>query len=116
MVESQKAIKKKSQKQLTEVTLNNFHVTIKLCIHNMLSGGNQTNGNSLERFLTPYQHSRLPLTGTFHLEKHAVETIYFDKITAARHQCQKSFNVKENDVIRIMFVKLHLINAFNLHC
>ena len=27
----------------------------------MLSGGNQTYGNSLERFLTPYQHSRLPL-------------------------------------------------------
>ena len=30
----------------------------------MLSGGNQTDGNSLERFLTPYQscqYSRLPL-------------------------------------------------------
>ena len=28
----------------------------------MLSGGNQTDGNSLEIFLTPYQKSRLPLT------------------------------------------------------
>ena len=28
----------------------------------MLSGGNQTDGNSLERFPTPYQYSRLPLT------------------------------------------------------
>ena len=27
----------------------------------MLSGGNQTGGNSHERFLTPYQNSRLPL-------------------------------------------------------
>ena len=27
----------------------------------MLSGENQTDGNSLERFLTPYQCSRLPL-------------------------------------------------------
>ena len=27
----------------------------------MLSGGNQTDGNTLERFLTPYQYSRLPL-------------------------------------------------------
>ena len=27
----------------------------------MLLGGNQTGGNSLERFLTPYQYSRLPL-------------------------------------------------------
>ena len=27
----------------------------------MLSGGNQTDGNSLERLLTPYQNSRLPL-------------------------------------------------------
>ena len=27
----------------------------------MFSGGNQTNGNTLERFLTPYQYSRLPL-------------------------------------------------------
>ena len=27
----------------------------------MISGGNQTDGNSLERFLTPYQNSRLPL-------------------------------------------------------
>ena len=27
----------------------------------MLFGGNQTDGNSFERFLTPYQNSRLPL-------------------------------------------------------
>ena len=27
----------------------------------MLSGGNQTDGNILERFLTPYQYSILPL-------------------------------------------------------
>ena len=27
----------------------------------MLSGGNQTDGNSLERFLTPYPNSRLSL-------------------------------------------------------
>ena len=27
----------------------------------MLSGGNQTDGNTLERFLTPYQYSTLPL-------------------------------------------------------
>ena len=27
----------------------------------MLSGGNQTDGNTLKRFLTPYQYSRLPL-------------------------------------------------------
>ena len=26
----------------------------------MLSGGNQTDGNTLERFLTPYQYSTLP--------------------------------------------------------
>ena len=26
----------------------------------MLSDGNQTDGNSLERFLTPYQNSRAP--------------------------------------------------------
>ena len=31
----------------------------------MLSDGNQTDGNSLERFLTPYQNSRLPLKGRF---------------------------------------------------
>ena len=31
------------------------------CIHNMLSGENQTDGNTLERFLTPYQYSTLPL-------------------------------------------------------
>ena len=37
--------------------VNNFHVT-------MLSGGNQTDGNSLERFLTPYQNSRAPLHKT----------------------------------------------------
>ena len=30
---------------LSTFQVNNFHVTI-LCIHNMLSGGNQTNGNS----------------------------------------------------------------------
>ena len=29
----------------------------------MLSDGNQTNGNTLERFLTPYQRSRLLLKG-----------------------------------------------------
>ena len=27
----------------------------------MFSGGNQTDGNTLERFLTPYQYSTLPL-------------------------------------------------------
>ena len=32
-----------------------------VCIHNLLFGGNQTDGNSFERFLTPYQYSRLPL-------------------------------------------------------
>ena len=30
----------------------------------MLSGGNQTDGNTLERFLTPYQNSTLPLNDT----------------------------------------------------
>ena len=41
-------------------------IFMSLCINNMLSGGNQTDGNSLERFLIPYiymyQHSRLPIT------------------------------------------------------
>ena len=32
----------------------------------MLSDGNQTDGNSLERFLTPYQNSRLPLNSRGH--------------------------------------------------
>ena len=30
---------------------------MKLCIHNVLSGENQTVGNTVERFLTPYQYS-----------------------------------------------------------
>ena len=34
-------------------------IFMSLCIHNMLSGGNQTDGNTLEIFLTPYQNSRL---------------------------------------------------------
>ena len=35
-------------------------IFMSLCIH-MLSDGNQTDWNSLERFLIPYQYSRLPL-------------------------------------------------------
>ena len=34
-------------------------------VHNMLSGGYQTDGNALEIFLTPYQYSRLPLSHWF---------------------------------------------------
>ena len=45
----------------TSNSTNTKHISGELCIHNMLSGGNQTDGNSLERFLTPYQYSRLPL-------------------------------------------------------
>ena len=37
---------------------------MELCIHNMLSDGNQTDGNTLERFQTPYQNSRLSLSLT----------------------------------------------------
>ena len=43
---------------LSTFQVNNLHVTM----HNMLSGGNQTDGNTLETFLTPYQYSTLPLT------------------------------------------------------
>ena len=42
---------------LSTFQVNNFHVTLQY----MLSGGNQTDVNSLERFLTPYQNSRVQI-------------------------------------------------------
>ena len=39
--------------------MNNFHVAMQYAY--MLFGRNQTDWNSFERFLTPYQYSRLPL-------------------------------------------------------
>ena len=40
----------------------------------MLSGGNRTDGNTLEKFLNPYQYSRLPLTFDF-----LFHTVYSDE-------------------------------------
>ena len=53
--------------------MNNFHVTLHR-LHNMLSGGNPTDGNSVKRFLTPYQHSRLPLSSSKSNSNHFINT------------------------------------------
>ena len=66
----------------------------------MLSDGNQTDGNSLERFLTPYQHSRLPLSKISHS-------------CMAQHQIVQFFRHSEEmcTVMRVDQCQFHIRNA-----
>ena len=74
---------------LSTFQVNNFHVTMH--VHNLLSDGNQTDGNTLERFRTPYQNSRLPLRLQLKL---LLQKWHIMKINLLLTYKKKSFNLK----------------------